>query len=95
MEHDLFGKPASTFPDHVLGDDIRRKLIFDKRDAVAQLQLALLEALNLDDIRAGRSLQRGDRGIEVAMLLLQAQKLRPKLAFFLLRHRRLGRAAAR
>ena len=28
------------------------------------------------------------------MLLLQAQKLRPKLAFFLLRHRRLGRAAA-
>jgi hypothetical protein len=29
------------------------------------------------------------------MLLLQAQQLGPKLAFFLLRHRRLGRAAAR
>ena len=40
-------------------------------------------------IRAGRSLQRGDRGVEVAMLLLQVRKLRPKLAFFLFCHRRL------
>jgi hypothetical protein len=87
--------PRAAFRDHALGDDIRRELVFDKGDAVAQLQLALLEALNLDDIRAGRSLQRGDRGVEVAMLLLQAQQLGPKLAFFLLRHRRLGRAAAR
>ena len=37
-------------------------------------------------------LQRRNRGVEVAMLLLQARQLRPKLAFFLLRHRRLGRA---
>ena len=37
-------------------------------------------------------LQRRNRGVEVAMLLLQARKLHPKLAFFLLRHRRLGRA---
>ena len=31
----------------------------------------------------GESWERRDRGIEVAMLLLQARKLRPKLAFFL------------
>jgi hypothetical protein len=36
-----------------LSDDIRRELVFDEGDAVAQLQLALLEALNLDDIGAG------------------------------------------
>jgi len=75
------------------GDDVGRELIFDKGDAVPQLQLALLQALHLDDIRSRRSLQRSDRRVEIAMLLLQAQKLGPKLAFFLLRHRRLGRAA--
>ena len=37
----------------------------------------------------GEFLQRSDRGVEVAMLLLQARKLRPKLAFFLFCHRRL------
>ena len=40
----------------------------------------------------GDILQRRDRGIEVAMLLLQARQLRPKLAFFLFRHFRLGGA---
>jgi hypothetical protein len=25
MEHDLFGKPVSTFPDHALGGTIRRE----------------------------------------------------------------------
>jgi hypothetical protein len=78
-----------------LSDDVGCELVFYKGDAVAQLQLALLEALNLNDIRAGRSLQRGDRSVEIAMLLLQAQKFRPKLAFFLLRHRRPGRAVTR
>jgi hypothetical protein len=72
-----------------LGDDIRGKLILDEGDAVAQLQLAFLKALHLDHVGAGRVLQRGDRGVEVAMLLLQARKLRPKLAFFLFCHRRL------
>jgi hypothetical protein len=38
----------------------------------------------------GERLQRRNRGVEVAMLLLQARKLRPKLAFFLWCHRRLG-----
>ena len=40
-------------------------------------------------------LQRRDRGVEVAMLLLQARELRPKIVFFLLRHCRLGGAWAR
>src|SRR5208337_230558 len=75
-----------------LGDDIRGQLVFDEGYAVAQLQLALLQALNLDDVGAGRNLQCRDRGVEVAMLLLQAGKLRPQLAFFLFCHRRLGRA---
>ena len=73
-------------------DNIRRELVLDEGDAVAQLQLALLQALHLDDVGARRLLQRRNRGVEVAMLLLQARQLRPKLAFFLLRHRRLGRA---
>src|ERR1700688_3216486 len=73
-------------------NNIRRELVFDEGDAVAQLQLALLQALHLDDVGARRLLQRRNRGVEVAMLLLQARQLRPKLAFFLFRHRRLGRA---
>jgi len=35
-----------------LGNDIRRQLVFDEGDAVAQVQLALLQALDLDDVRA-------------------------------------------
>ena len=75
-------------------NNVRRKLVFDEGDAVAQLQLALLQPLHLDDVGARRVLQRRNRGVEVAMLLLQARKLRPKLAFFLFRHCRLGRALA-
>src|SRR5579863_6848867 len=82
-------------PNDRSGDDIRRQLVLDEGDAVAQLQLALLQALHLVDVGTGRGLQRRNRGVEVAMLLLQARQLRPKLAFFLFRHRRLGRASAR
>jgi len=60
--------------------------------AIAQLKLAFFQPLYLDNIRARRFLQRRDRGVEVAVLLKQARKLRPKLAFFLLRHRSLDRA---
>jgi hypothetical protein len=80
---------AQVQPIRRLGDDIGGELILDEGDAVAQLQLAFLEALHLDHVGAGRVLQRSDRGVEVAMLLLQARKLRPKLAFFLFCHRRL------
>jgi hypothetical protein len=51
------------------------------------MQLALLQPLDLEQIRAGRDLQRFDGGVEVAVLLLQARKLRAELAFFLLGHR--------
>src|ERR1700723_1937957 len=91
------GRPLRAGPvgaprNDALGNDIRRELVFDEGDAVAQLQLALLQALHLDDVGAQRMLQRRNRGVEIAMLLLQARQLRPKLAFFLFRHRRLGRA---
>ena len=82
----------SISPATVRACAIRRELVFDEGDTVAQLQLALLQALHLDDVGAQRMLQRRNRGVEVAMLLLQARKLRPKLAFFLFCHRRLGRA---
>jgi hypothetical protein len=38
--------------DRRLGDDIRGQLVFDEGNAIAQLQLALLQALNLDDVGA-------------------------------------------
>jgi len=85
---------AGVFLNHALSDDVRRDLVFNEGDAVAQLQFALLQALHLNEVGARRRLERRDRGIEVAMLLLQARKLRPKLAFFLLCHRRLDRALA-
>ncbi len=78
-----------------LRDDVRSQLVFDKGDAVAQMQLALLQALHLDDVRAGRLLQCRNRGVEITMLLLKARQVRPKLVFFFLRHCRLGRALAR
>lgn len=52
-----------------LRDDVRGQLILDEADAVAQLELALLQALNLQKIRPGGTVQRLDRGIEVAVLL--------------------------
>jgi hypothetical protein len=63
-------------------------LVFDIGDAVAQDQLALFQPLHLDDVGARRRGERRDRRIEIAMLLLQTRKLRPKLAFFLSGHRR-------
>jgi hypothetical protein len=56
------------------------------------VELTLFQPLYLDDIGAWRILQRSNRGIEVAMLLLQARKLLAQLAFFLFGHRRPGYA---
>jgi hypothetical protein len=77
-----------------LRNDVGRQLIFDIGNAVAELQFSLFEALDLNKVRPRRFLQRRNRGIEVAMLLLQARKLCPKLAFFLFRHHRLDRGPA-
>jgi hypothetical protein len=85
---------AAAAGSFALRDDVGRQLVFDEGDAVAQLQLALLQPLDLDDVGAGQPLQRRDRGIEVAMLLLQARQLRPKLAFFLVVIAALTRAAS-
>jgi hypothetical protein len=68
-------------------DDIRRELVLDKGDAVAEVELALLEPLHLQEVRAGRRLQGKDGGVEVAVLLLQPRQLLPQLAFFLFGHR--------
>jgi hypothetical protein len=39
------------------------------------MKFALLQALNLDDVGARRRLQRRDRGVEIAMLLLSLPAL--------------------
>ena len=58
-----------------------------RADLVAQHQLAFLQPLHLDQIGGGRRPQGRDRGIEVAMLLLQARQLLPQRTFFLSGHR--------
>ena len=65
-------------------NDIRRELIFNEGDTIAQLQLLFFQALHLKQIRAGRILQRSNRGVEVAMRLVQPRQLGPQLVFFLL-----------
>ncbi len=71
-----------------LGNDIRGQGVLDERDSIAQVELALFQSLNLNDVLAGRSLQRLDRGIEVTVFLLQLRKLRLELRLFLLCHNR-------
>src|SRR5882672_11729580 len=56
-------------------------------DAIAQIELALLEPLHLQQVGAGRDFESRDGHIEVAMLLLQPRQLLPQLAFFLFGHR--------
>ena len=67
-------------------DDVRRELVLDEGNPVPQDQLALLQPLDLQDVGAGRYLQRLDRGVEVAMFLQQARKLPAEFAFFLACH---------
>lgn len=69
-----------------LRDDIRGQRVFDEGDPVTQVKFALLQPLNLNDILPGGSLKGLDRGIEVAMLLLQLRQLRPEFRLFLLCH---------
>jgi len=68
------------------GDDIGRDLIFDEGDAVAQLQLAFLQPLQPEQVRRRRLMQRVDRRIEIAMLLLQPGELVFKLALIVVGH---------
>jgi len=76
------------------GDDVRRQLVFDERDAVAQIELALLEALHLQQVGGGRILQGGNRNVEVSMLLKEPGQLLSQLALLLWTHRRAAPLAA-
>jgi len=75
------------------GDDVRGQLVFNEGDAVAQEKLALLQPLNLQDIRSEGVLEGFDCGIEVAVLLEQARQSGPELAFFLLCHTKIAVSA--
>ena len=70
----------------VSGDDVRRDLILDEGNAVAQLQLALLQALQPQQIGSGRMVQRFDGDIKIAVLLLQLRKLESEFVIVLIGH---------
>src|SRR5690348_1483235 len=53
------------------GDDVGCDLVFDEGDAVTQLQLALLQPLQPQQVGGRRLMQRIDRRVEIAVLLLQ------------------------
>lgn len=57
------------------GDDIRRQLVVEKGDAIAQNQLALLESLQLKLVRRADRLQGGYGRIEVPVFLPQPLEL--------------------
>jgi hypothetical protein len=69
-----------------LRNDVRRDLVFDEGDAVAQLQLALLQPLQPQQIRRGRLLQRIDRRVEIAVFLLQPCELGFEFALIFVGH---------
>jgi len=55
-------------------------------DAVAQVELTFFQPLYLQLVGSRGMLQCRNRGIKVAMLLLQARQLLLQLPFFLFRH---------
>jgi hypothetical protein len=69
-----------------LGDDIRRNLILDKGDAVAQLQFAFFQTLQPQEVRRRRLMQGIYRRVEIAVLLLQPCKLGFEFALILVGH---------
>src|SRR6478672_12060621 len=69
-----------------LGDDVRRELVFDAADLVAQDELPLLQSLYLNEVGTGRGNQGRDGRVEVAVFLQQARQLLPQRAFFLVSH---------
>jgi hydrophobic/amphiphilic exporter-1 (mainly G- bacteria), HAE1 family len=65
---------------------LRLRQIVDEGDAVTQLQLAFLQPLQPQQVRRRRLMQRIDRRIEIAMLLLQPGELGFKLALIIFGH---------
>jgi hypothetical protein len=70
----------------VLGNDVRRDLVFDEGDAVAQLQLAFLQPLQPQQIRCGRLMQGIDRRVEIAVFLLQPREFGFEFALIFVGH---------
>jgi hypothetical protein len=70
----------------MLRNNIRRDLVFDEGDAVAQLQLAFLQALQPQQVRRGRLMQGIDRRIQIAVFLLEAGELGGEFALFFVGH---------
>ena len=69
-----------------LGDDVRRDLVFDESDAVAQQQFALFQPLQSQQIRGRRLMQCIDRSIQITVLLLQPCELGMQLALIFVGH---------
>ena len=69
-----------------LRNDIRRQGVLDLTDLVAQDQLALFQPLHLNQVGAGRQGQGRNRGVEVAVFLLQARQLLAQCAFVVVVH---------
>ena len=64
------------------GDYIRRRLILEHRDAVAQGELALFQPLKLDLVRRANPLQGFNRRIEITVLFTQARNFLAHFAYF-------------
>ena len=69
----------------LLGDDVRRKLVFEPHQPVAQQELSFLEPLQLQLVGLARRPQRLDRRVEVAVLLAQPLDLSDEGGAFLRR----------
>lgn len=60
------------------GDNVWKKFVFGLRDFVLEMELFFLEPFKLKLVRMQAGLKADDRGIEIAMFLLQACKSRAK-----------------
>ena len=69
-----------------LRDDVGRNLVLDERDTITQLQLAFLQPLQPQQVGRWRLMQRIDRGVEIAVLLLQPGQLGPEFALVFVGH---------
>lgn len=68
--------PPRPAPNHRRSsDDVGRQLIFEKRYLVAQMQFALFQALDLQQVGARRRFKGGDCRVQVAMFLAESGKL--------------------
>jgi len=68
------------------GNDVGRDLVFDESDAVAQLQLALFQPLQPQQVWRRRLMQRIDRSVEIAVLLLQPGQFGMQFALIFVSH---------